>query len=667
VKLLDADWSAFVVALESWRRVPVPARRLFLEFVQPSLPFTAEAAAEALPSLLDAKLLVGGQEASSVRVSGELRPFARVMRALYRHPVFDRERPLTLGQYLADHFSFQEREAFGAGSLDRAAAAIGSRAWVAGFLEASATAEWERTRQDARSEPFFATPATGEPARELVSYLLKRRRPVEMRELAADPAFGADGGERFGLVLGGCFRYCLLFPGLRRRDLEPVVGVWPGVLTTRRRRPAPPEAASPERTFHAPLLVHDMAAVLVECASEPLPVRRTDLGLFARTVGELSGLLYPLPAWCDAVLSKTPETRLRTAQLFLHGAGFAAVGRGRELRMSATEEGRRWLGLPMHGKLLAVYRLLQRAPVRPAPDRRLELLPSPPALLLQSGRLDLRAAVAELFRDLEAGRYVEYRSFLRGRCQGANPYLELRRRGVRMSLRGTDGYREPSRAELVEQWERLVERFLAQRLLVLDAVSLGLTAERRLCFSLTDAGRCLLGFAEDFEYGVDDAARIVVQPNFEIVFLAPSSAAEAAIGRFAERVGRDVGTLFRITKKSAIRAAASGLTVPGVLASLRDLASGDLPRNVVAELEGWFGQCRTVRMESALVLRSPDGETTARVAAAAGKLVRVMSDTVLEVVEPRRRTPLARRLLEEGIFLEVIQERRPEKAGRGSR
>lgn len=663
MKLLDTDWSAFVAALEHWNRVPVPSRRIFLEFVQPSLPFTAEAAAEALPFLLEAKLLVGGQGRSAARVSEELRPFARVMRALYRHRVFDQGRPLTLGQYLADHFSFEEREAFGAGGLPAGAATLGEREWVDGFLKAPDVAEWERLRQDARSEPFFATPATGEPALALVAALLRRRRPVELRELAADERFGVDDRERFGRVLGGCFRYCLLFPGLSEKSLEPIVGIWPGIVEQRRRRSAPPVAAEAAQTFSAPLLVHDMVAVLVECAAQPLPVRRTDLGLFARSVDGLSRLLYPLPGWCESVVPKTPETRLRAAQLFLHAAGFVALGarRGQELRMSVTESGKTWLGLSMRDKLLAIFRLLQRVEAPLASDRRLEFLPSPPALLLLSGRLDLRAAVTELFRGLPANQHVEYRAFLRDHSQRANPYLELRRRGVRMSVRGFDGYREPTKVELATQWEHLVQRFFAQRLLVLDAVSLGLTSERRLCFSLTEAGRCFLGFTEDFEYGAEQDARIVVQPNFDIVFLSASSAAEAAIGRFAERVGRDVGTLFRITKQSALRAAASGMSAEEVLASLAEHTSGGLPGNVAAEIEGWLGQCRTVRLESALLLRCADAETAARVVAAAGSLVRVVSETVIEVVEPRRRVPLERKLREEGIFVEATPPARGAK------
>jgi hypothetical protein len=393
-----------------------------------------------------------------------------------------------------------------------------------------------------------------------------------------------------------------------------------------------------------------MSAMLVEASAASIPVRRLDLALFARTVVEMERLLYPLPSWCEGVVAKTAHTRLRAAQLFLHGAGLMAVTtrRSGETRMGATEVGRQWLGLSMKGRLRSVIDHLGAAT---GTDQRIEYLPSPPGFLLLSGKLDLRQAIQGLFRDLGKGRYVEYRSFLRKHAQRGNPYLELRRQGVRMSVHGLEGYRDLTRAELTEQWERLVERFFAQRLLVLDAVSLGLTAERRLCFALTDVGRCLLGQSEDFEYAKEGEARIVLQPNFEVVFLSPNTQAEAAMSRYAERTGRDVGTLFRITKRSVLRAAAAGLDADEVLSSLREHTSGGVPGNVASEISGWMAACRLVALESALLIRLPDAETAARAQSAGGRYVRLISDTIVEVLEPRRRRALERRLAEEGIFL----------------
>ena len=84
----------------------------------------------------------------------------------------------------------------------------------------------------------------------------------------------------------------------------------------------------------------------------------------------------------------------------------------------------------------------------------------------------------------------------------------------------------------------------------------------RISFRLTDVGRYILGLAGDFSYRPEKSAggEIVVQPNFEIVFLSPSPLAEAMLARFAERLPsaargrRGIGALFKITR-AAIYAA----------------------------------------------------------------------------------------------------------------
>jgi hypothetical protein len=79
-----------------------------------------------------------------------------------------------------------------------------------------------------------------------------------------------------------------------------------------------------------------------------------------------------------------------------------------------------------------------------------------------------------------------------------------------------------------------------------------------------------------------------VQPNFEVVFLSPSPGAEAALGRFCERVGREVGVLFRITHPSLARAAAAGLGPHQVMATLSRASRSPIPPNVAHEVPGWM-------------------------------------------------------------------------------
>ena len=120
----------------------------------------------------------------------------------------------------------------------------------------------------------------------------------------------------------------------------------------------------------------------------------------------------------------------------------------------------------------------------------------------------------------------------------------------------------------------------------------------------------------------------MVQPNFDVVFLAPAPRAEAEFSRFAERKGRHMGTLFRITKRSILAAAAAGLTLEQTFETLRQCCSEELPPNVRREISGWFAQCRRVSLRPAVLIHCPDAETAARIQAVAGSKVTLITDAI---------------------------------------
>jgi hypothetical protein len=165
----------------------------------------------------------------------------------------------------------------------------------------------------------------------------------------------------------------------------------------------------------------------------------------------------------------------------------------------------------------------------------------------------------------------------------------------------------------------------------------------------------VLGLTDNFEFRtlpMAPAGAVVVQPNYEVVFTAPLPGAEAAIARFAERVGQRLGVLFRITRASVLTAAAAGMTAEQAIDALRAVSSRRLPANVVREITGWFDEVRRVSLVPAFLLRCPDAHTAARVLAAGGKAVRPVSDTVLELVDPSARARLLKKLRAAGIFID---------------
>ena len=119
---------------------------------------------------------------------------------------------------------------------------------------------------------------------------------------------------------------------------------------------------------------------------------------------------------------------------------------------------------------------------------------------------------------------------------------------------------------------------------------------------------------------------------------------------FAQRQGKGLGAVFKLTKKSIFAAAAAGMTADGALDTLRVISAKPVPDNVEREIRGWFGQCRRITVEPAVVVRCPDPHTAARVVAAGGKNARPISDTVVELTGSKSHTALIRKLDTEGIF-----------------
>ena len=113
--------------------------------------------------------------------------------------------------------------------------------------------------------------------------------------------------------------------------------------------------------------------------------------------------------------------------------------------------------------------------------------------------------------------------------------------------------------------------------------------------------------------------------------------------------GSGIGVLFRITKKSIIKAASAGWSCKQVTARLRQVVKKDVPGNVDHEIKGWFQQCRRVAMRSSIIMQCPDKETTSRVLSAGGRQVETITDTIMEFKDRASQSALVRKLRDSGI------------------
>jgi hypothetical protein len=666
MQILEIDWQRFLEDLPLFQRQPVEARRQFLQKVHGGQPISSFELGEHFELLCASGFLVPGASEKKASVPLRYRAFSHVVRALDRHRVFDSPSRIAFEAYLNEHFTRIERTA-----LHRSAAGqyyynagelygrISSLKWLTQFLEAPRDL-WQEPAFGLGERPSFPSDVL-RATRELVRRLMARASPIALTELR--DLWPRSSPHLLSPALVAGMRNLLLFPALRGDNLEPLVGIWPSI--TKRlffQAAKPPETVTPQQIFEAPFLMEDMASSLAICAAEPFRVRTEDSRLFVRTEQAIASALGTLPEWVERQFNLKTSDRIDWAISFLKDYEFLGPKGeyGKDLRLEVSEPGRNWLGLPAKERLMALLDLLLGKVKKRKELSGYEYEYARTSLLPYSVRFGaakendaLRSALLAAYAGRAADTFVRFEEFLAYSCQQNSPLASEAQKHPYMTfwIRGSSASM-PAPEELDEAWTDLLRDFLRLRLLPLGAAKVGVDGEGAMCFAMTEAGRYLVGAQTDFRFE-QVPGRIVVQPNFDVVFLAPEPRAEAEIGRFAERKGRHMGTLFNITKRSILAAAAAGITAEQMFETLRQCCAGELPPNVQREISGWFAQCRRVSLHPAVLLYCPDAETAARVQAVAGSKVTPITDTILELHDPGAQVALLRKLREAAIFVRL--------------
>ncbi len=103
--------------------------------------------------------------------------------------------------------------------------------------------------------------------------------------------------------------------------------------------------------------------------------------------------------------------------------------------------------------------------------------------------------------------------------------------------------------------------------------------------------------------------RLIVQPNFELVALAPvSEYLLVQLDRFAERVSLEHIAQYRVTKASITRAIQRGSHAGQIQEILEQAAGGDIPQNVRYSLMEWERQARRIEIWQEAMLLEVDEE-----------------------------------------------------------
>ena len=652
MRLLQIDWKRFLALLPQWDALPPKLRLDWLQ-MQPSESYTVVRHREAR-ALIDGGWLAraGGDHYELPR---RRRHFHRVLRTLARVPVLDgyaKDNRQVLIDYLGEHYTLRDCAALGRSGAVTERAEIADEMdreeWVGDFLQGQgrpggapggATQRWRR-----------APPAAVAAARKLIETVLEHEAPVALVDLLASPE-GADASWLRSALEFGCKEALLLV--CLDGDSRPFVGVWRAPSAGKAPAPAPQFDGRP--LFCRPLVIDDMVTLLVEATAAPPRIKADKHALFARARDSIGGALAPLPGWIrDDEGPLARNVRVDAAAYYARRLGLAAAAgeRGKDLSLVVTERGRRWLTCTAPERLKQVVDAVCDGSNGGEDDAGtweagVDYLPFDPSLeYAWVPGVDCRDAIVDAFRSVADADAVSLDHFLRRDCRRHNPLHAL------SVLPYVD------HQDLERNWDSAVLAFFNRRLIALGAVALGPLTDGQLGFRLTSVGRYLLGETEQFELDVlDETGDVLVQPNFEIVFLAPSLDAQLRARAIAEPTTalqgpESVGTLFVLSRESVQRAVSAGQNAEQVVTSLRELSKHPLPDNVEHQVAAWAAEVRWIEVRPAVVVECGDAETAARVLAAAGKAGRGLSATMVELLAGTRLTAAQRKkLMAAGIFV----------------
>lgn len=683
MRLADVDWGEVLGLLPRWEALSPAARKAFIT-LKPGQPGDLSAFGPAADELLAAGFVVPpGPRGRLYPHAPELRPLLVALRAMDRLRPLEGLHGLLPDRYVQDQLNVEEATALTGNSygrygwVDRGAIAAGvsSVDWLNGFLAATPGTpllQWEQAHLPYNQRPRLAAPAAGDALRQLLRKLADHPHGVPLRSFH-ELAPGVDPRQRLAALAAG-LRYLLLFVSLRGDDdPQAVVGLLPAIVRRLGPPPPPPAPVPVAETFEASFHVSDMTIVLVEAVAEPIPVRGSDGSLYVRAKRALAARLVRAPEWVEAFLfeveaggengpaaaaDRAMELRIATAVEALTRLELASIGSQRERwQLSATPAGRAWLAVPEGERLQRVLDAYRASPQRTPGGwgtvrAGVEFFAARLQFSFHDDRPDLRAALSGAFLSVPSTDMVRVDSFVAHQAEVQNPLL-----GPDAAyLRGRAGYYGTPRTR--EGWEALwaqmLNVFLRRRLVPLGGARLGRTEEGAAAFSVTDAGRYLLGGTDELRFTAEADGEVLVQPDFEIVFLSAAPRVEAELARLAERTGTGhVGALFRITRTSVLRAAESGITAEKMLKTLAGVSRAPVPANVARQVRDWFGGTRRVRVRPTVLVECPDSETAARVSALGGPQVSAVTRTILRVDGDEKSVGvLVKKLRAKGIFVQ---------------
>ncbi len=560
--------------------------------------------------------------------------------------------------------------------------------------------------------PYFANAKVRSAARALLQHLLDQPDKITPTDLLG--AFPDLAPQTFSRAFESLARYAMVFfwTGPKPEDTALNIGLWPRITRVLHRpaadAPSPVADQDVGPSVRPGWLREDLNALLIAAAEAPLRIKSSDRNFYAADLKRLEAAFAPI----DEPVRTAFEQRLAgltdTFGRYAHPADFdervhAAVAMARQLELLAPsasrkgphqlatdEAGRAWLGesIPTQTRrLIEAMRphLLQTGVAgrglgyasmtepRGADAARVFLSEDPDDALHAAAAIFWKPVKGKSKTKAKTKKgpapWVPATDAVRHAARHLNPLPPAiaSAAGNRQRQSGRDWERKRAwetlkaadELTLEASWTAVIESLCVENLLPLGGLDLAQSTEVKnaVLARLTPVGRVLLGLDGpdllDAEQEAAPTGAIIVQPNFDVVFLGPAPQAQAVLGAFAQRTGPagGVGTLFRITKKSVVSAAATGRSAQQIQTDLQSITDKPVPDNVLREITHWAGSVRHVTARQATVIQAPDADTALRVKSALGNKAERVGDTTLVLTTKTLTSAMRERLKKDGVFV----------------
>ena len=640
----------------------------------------AEDFGDDLAALVKAGVLEPLHDAERVRVALGGRPLLLVLRAAARCEVLTSEDPQVLLRYIQATYTHEMRRAllihdpFMRGDLARMLArCVEDPGWVDAIVDPDTHEDLHprRARQGGRPRPLAELEV-----RDLLGYcvdeLRERSDPVAVLDLRG--VLGESDAALFDRMLQTGLRHLVLFPGIDASSGRLVVGLAARARKEFARTPLPEPVVTDVPLTDVP--AHgalDLHHLMVAVAGGEVRVR-TDMYLYKRDREALLQEFTDPDELSSRKLGIIRDVRVGLALSRANELGFLSVvhGHAGRHRLQASAAGRAWLALDPDARHRALLEQMGLTAEQPGPRRALDDSGNPDRFGLAWRRVLgrtiggwfyrtdmgalMRVLKAELARLPRAGAvgmcdFFAHAASARNPLLGQPPHAEALAR-----VPDPYGY-APTREEGERTWTSVLVQTSTMILWSWGGLRVGSMpayddGEVDLALGLTPLGAYLLGLEAEFPATPSARARVIVQPNFEIVFMHADPGAEAELAPFCERLGRGVGTLFRITRTSVARAAAAGMPQGALLDTLMRLVAEAIPANVLTEIRAWHDRQRVLVLERPWILRCGDAQTAERVLSVGSRFLEPLTDDTLALRPGQKPAAVAKALAPHGVTID---------------